>query len=230
MNGERLTRLRTALAEGDYRRFAILVSRKIKVVQLDRVLIMGTDVAADRPMLRKLREREREMTVRAAASAEAAAISAAFPHNARRYAGWFERGDTCLLVEQAGRPIAMGWIRLTHGGLIEELGSRLELAATDAWGYGTFVQPEHRARGAFAVLMWEMFEILRTRGFRRIFASVTWENIPSRGAHTRLGYHVATVIDRYWVLGLRLYRLQWPGRGARLRPVLSGAPAFPVVR
>jgi GNAT superfamily N-acetyltransferase len=231
MSREGLGRLRAALAERDYLRFCILASRKIRVVQLDRVLIMGTEIDTDRPMLRKLRDREPGLSVRAADPAEAGAIASAFPHHANRYGGWFKRGDTCLLVLQEAKPIAMGWVRLQHRGVIDELGTRLELLPTDAWGYDTFVQPEHRARGAFVVLMWEMFRFLRERGFTHIYASVTWENQPSRAAHTRLGYHVATVIDRFWVLGLRIYRLEWPALGrTQLRPALGGAPAIPITR
>jgi GNAT superfamily N-acetyltransferase len=229
MSRAKLGRLRAALADGDYVRFCIMVSRKIRVAQLDRVLIMGTELDADRPVLHKLRDREPGLIVRAADPAEAGALAAAFPHHADRYPIRFQRGDTCLLVLRDGSPIAMGWLRLQHGGIIDELGTRLELASTDAWGHDTFVQPEHRARGAFVVLMWEMFQFLRDRGFTHIYASVAWENQPSRAAHGKLGYHVATVIDRLWILGLRIYRLQWPARGTvSVRPVLSGAPAVPI--
>ncbi len=229
MKAEKLVRLRAAVSEGDYLRAAILVSRKLRVAQLDRVLIMGTEIHADRPLLRKLREREPGLLVRETGAADVPSLARAFPHHAERYAVRFERGDSCLVVTQGEAPVAMGWIRLRHTGVINEMGSRLELAREDCWGHDTYVLPEHRARGAFAVLMWEMFRFLKARGLRSIYASVAWENTPSRASHSRLGYQTAMVIDRLWIAGLRVYRLEWPGRGRKLvRSALSGAPAFPL--
>lgn len=212
MKGGGLGRVAAALREGDWLRAAIFTSRKIRLVQIDRVLILSTDVHVERPLLRKLREREKELTVREAVAGDLPLLRGAFRHNVEKFAGRFSRGDLCLLVEQGGRPAAIGWVRLDLTAGVDEMGCRLELPEGSSWGHDTFVLPEFRNRGAFAVLMDEMFARLRAEGARSLLASVTWENRASRSSHERLGYTTALVLDRLTLFGLRFYRVAPNGR------------------
>src|SRR5262245_2237034 len=135
-------RLISAFKKRDYLRAAVFASRKVRLFQIDRALIMECDVRADRPMLLKLRRHERDMAVRPASKEEAPMLDRLFPHHAGKYQERLRRGDLCLLVEQAGATVAMGWVTLDVRDGIEELGCLLELGDATCWGYDTFVLPD----------------------------------------------------------------------------------------
>ncbi|HET9481816.1 MAG TPA: GNAT family N-acetyltransferase, partial [Candidatus Polarisedimenticolia bacterium] len=216
-----------AIRDRDILRILVMLGRRVRLVRFDRALVMGVDVMGDRPMLRRLREREPGMTVRAVGPEAHELLRVTFPFHAARYPARFERGDACLLVESGGAPAAMGWIRFRKAGGIDELGCLLELPEDACWGHDTYVLPPFRARGAFAVLMWELFERLKARGVRVMYASIAWENSESRASHGRLGYTTALVLDRLNAGGIRFYRLTSPGSsGVWRRPGAGRAPQW----
>lgn len=201
----------------------MLLCRPVRAVRFDRVWIMTAMTLEERPTLDRLRAREADLTARIAGAETETELTRVFPHEGSRYARHWKRGDACLMVDERGRPAAMGWVRFDLGEAVEELGCRLELPPDACWGYDTFILPRHRGRGAFAVLMWEMFKLVKQRGCRAIYASMNHLNYASLASHRRLGYATAAVIERIVLIRMTLYRVSFPGAPGSWRRMRSRA-------
>jgi GNAT superfamily N-acetyltransferase len=231
---------------GEFAALALVALDRLPGVDTVRHLVIEKRLEPRSPLLRRLRERTPELQVRLAAAAEAPLLARVFPAKERdyeahpggdegRYAERFARGHECLLVMSAGSPVAMSWLEFGDAGPAEEA-FHVEFPEASCWGYDTFVLPQHRQKGAFAVLAYEMFEALRSRGLTRVLASVDYFNAASRAAHARLGYDVAAVVDRIEVgrrrfvrIEVRPGRVSWARGGHDLRATLpaSWAAATP---
>lgn len=199
-----------AIRQKDVTGIAVLASRRLLVVRFDRMLIIRASILAERPLLRKLRERQPDLLVRDATPGDLPMLERVFPHSATKYAGRLQRGDECLLVMAGSSPIAMGWVVFDRSAP-SELGCRIHLPEGACWGLDTFVLAEHRRRGAFMVLMHEMFAALKARGLTRLIAAVSHLNTISRASHERVGYRTAEVLDRFVLGGITRYRITCPG-------------------
>jgi GNAT superfamily N-acetyltransferase len=240
-------RLLGDVRRGDIAALAILVSSRLRGVDGGRRIVIEKRLGSPSPLLLRLRARAPELRVRLATAADVPLLARVFPTRERgysahpggdegRYAERFARRHDCLLVESDGAPVAMSWLEFDDAGPAEEA-FHLAFPAAACWGYDTFVLPEYRQKGAFAVLSCEMFDLLRARGLDRVFASVDYFNALSRAAHARLGYEIAAIVDRVEVGHRRLVRIDVrPGRvswlhgdrGMRATVSLSAEDAPPV--
>lgn len=206
MTGEGWRRLGQTLREGDITGVAILASRGLLVVRMDRMLVLESPELGPRGTMQTLPAPESDLSVREAHAGDLPEIIRLFPHNAARYADRMRRRDACLLVMNGKTVVGMTWLGFDPNAP-RELGCVIQLPDASCWNYDALVLAEHRRLGAFAFLMREMFQGLPARGIRRVFAAVAHLNKASLAAHRRLGYTSAGVIDRYTVMGIPFLRL-----------------------
>ena len=222
-------RLGRYLRTGDMIALGILAGRAVRIVQLDHVMIMGRPLSWPDPELQKLRAGHGELRTRFALPADLDLLKATFPHYAGEYAKRMQQGDRCLLLEGGSGPLAFTWLKLSPQLVIKEIGFEVTLPPRAAWGYDTFVVVEARRAGAFAMLMYEVFEELRRQAVPSLFATITHTNPESFHAHARLQYQVAMTLSRVQIPGGGLYRSRPPGGRARYAATASRAPALTIV-
>ena len=227
MTGEGWRRLREALRERDMVGAAILASRGLFIISVERMLVLESPALDPPQSVQRMPAPESGLTVRDASASDLPEISRLFPHNADRYAERMRRRDECLLVQHGTTVIGLTWLGFDPNAP-RELGCAIQLPDAACWDYDAFVLAEHRKLGAFAILNREMFRRLPERGIRRVFAAVGHLNKASLAAHERLGYTTAGVIDRYVLMGIHLWRMtdaagrvRWSRGGSGRRPTLT---------
>ena len=213
MTSEARRRLLEAFRRRDLPGLLTLLVRPIRLVQFERVHIVRASMLDHRPLLDRLRARASGLSLRIASASDQVELARLFPRDPSRYLEPLRRGDVCMLIDEGGQAVAIGWVRFDVGAGVEELGCRLELPGGSCWGYDTYILPRHRGRGAFAALMWEMFNLIRERGRQTVHASINHLNYASLAAHERLGYSTVAVLDRFVLARLTVCRLSLPGRG-----------------
>lgn len=220
-------RFGAAIRERDLTGILILVSQPLRVVRFDRMLILEASLIAERPLLKKARDRAPGLLTRMATDTDLPELSRRFPHAAAKYAQRLQGGDECFLVESGVSAIAMSWVSFNRHRS-SELGCRIEIPAEACWGHDTFILPEHRMQGAFPVLMNAMLTTLKQRGLTKLYASISHLSTGSRAAHSRIGYTTVAVIDRFVVTGTPYYRITL--RGGKSSWLRGDAGAPPVLR
>jgi len=87
-------------------------------------------------------------------------------------------GDCGAVAEIDGQIVGIAWTRIIPGfGHIDRHTPELAIS----------MLPEFRGQGIGTLLMTELFELLRGRGYRRTSLAVQQQN-PAAGFYTRLGY------------------------------------------
>ena len=226
MTSEGWRRLGQTLREGDITGAAILASRGLLVVRVDRMLVLKSPELGPRPTVQTTPAPESGLSVREALAGDLPEIIRLFPHNAGRYAERMRRREECLLVLHGTTVIGMTWLGFDPN-TPRELGCAIQLPDASCWNYDALVLTEHRRLGAFVFLMREMFQRLPARGIRRVFAAVSHLNKASLAAHGRLGYTTSGVIDRYAVMGIPFLRLT-DGEG-RVHWIRGGSDRAPTL-
>ena len=97
------------------------------------------------------------------------------------------RGDLCLASWSGERMVGGVWVRFDRMW-VSELGRSFPLHAGDAYGYASFIDPEHRRRGAASVLYEAAMRHVEGLGYRRMVVYVLRENVPGRAALHKLKF------------------------------------------
>jgi GNAT superfamily N-acetyltransferase len=91
------------------------------------------------------------------------------------------RGDVSLVSWSGAAMIGGVWARFDKMW-VSELGTSLPLEPGEAYGYASFTDPQHRARGSASVLYVATLRHLLDMGYRRVLAYVLAGNEPGRAA------------------------------------------------
>jgi GNAT superfamily N-acetyltransferase len=97
------------------------------------------------------------------------------------------RGDLGFASWSEERMVGDVWVRFDRMW-VSELGRSFPLHAGDAYGYASFIDPEHRRRGAAGVLYEAAMRHVEGLGYRRMVVYVLRENVPGRAALHKLRF------------------------------------------
>jgi len=97
------------------------------------------------------------------------------------------RGDLCFASWSGERMVGDVWVRFDRMW-VSEFGKSFPLHAGEAYGYASFIDPEHRRRGAASVLYEAAMRHVEGLGYRRMVVYVLRANVPGRAALHKLRF------------------------------------------
>lgn len=100
-----------------------------------------------------------------------------------------------------------------------DLHCEFQMDGTSAMIYNSFVDPAHRGRNVFPLLVNESFRVLAEQGYDRVYAFVRHRNFPSKRAFGKLGFQAFGIVLYGFVMGWCFF-LPFISRsaGIRVRP------------
>jgi hypothetical protein len=122
------------------------------------------------------------------------------------------RGDTCFIVEKAGRVVAISWgakgkMWVRYGGQVVDTGE------DGFFLYGVYVIPEERMKGLIGPLFKLQFEHFGRDNRNHALGAVDIFNKPSIMLHRRMGFDIVGETYCITLLGLSCcYYKQWPDK------------------
>jgi len=96
-------------------------------------------------------------------------------------------GHVCWATWDGDRIVGCAWIRFDQMWL-SEIGKSISLRPGEVYGYDSYTDPEHRARGAASMRAVTLIRHVKRLGYRRLVAYVIRENTPGRAALEALGF------------------------------------------
>jgi GNAT superfamily N-acetyltransferase len=156
----------------------------------------------------------RDLAVRTAGLADAAALAGLDGTPQWRFAERFARGDLAYVCEHEGRLLAQSWFHRGPAPFDEDMPQfpRWDVPADTFWSYHAYTRPEARASGVFVKLFQTALrELLLDRGAARVRCRVKIANAPSVALHERLGFTEIGTLVALNVPGARV--LSWRGSG-----------------
>jgi GNAT superfamily N-acetyltransferase len=216
-----LDRLRSELARDDIDR----TTRALRVAELSLVSArLSSVIAVGHERFYELTTAPRQfrglrdLEVRIAGPADAAALSAMDDTPTWRFTERFARGDLAYIGELDGRVLAQSWFHRGPAPFDEDAPvlPRWDVPADAFWSYHAYTLPEARTSGVFVKLFQTALrDLLLERGAVRVRCRVKAANAPSVALHERLGFVVIGTLSALSVPGARL--LSWHGAGVARR-------------
>lgn len=160
----------------------------------------------------------RDLQVRTAGPADAAALTQMDGTPSWRFTERFARGDLAYIGELDGRVLAQSWFHRGPAPFDEDAPvlPRWHVPADAFWSYHAYTLPEARASGVFVKLFQTALrDLLLERGAVRVRCRVKAANAPSVALHERLGFVAIGTLTALSVPGARL--LSWHGAGVERR-------------
>jgi ribosomal protein S18 acetylase RimI-like enzyme len=142
------------------------------------------------------------LVIREAQVSELPLLSAAKndPSDAVWYNELQERQRCCVLALKANQLVAFGWYTAEVDPAIDR--TYVPLARDEIFIFDLYTVPTFRRQGIQTVLLQQMLERARKRGYKRALSLVRVDNLPSTNLHEKLGFHIISRFTKVRVLGL----------------------------
>lgn len=137
------------------------------------------------------------------------------------YAPHFDAGRLLIVGEVEGRLASFNWFEAgkTHRSVTN--GYAFDVGAGGVWAFGFEVDPEFRMSGIFHKHWVVAMELLRERGYHRVYGSIQADNPRSVNSHRRLGFDVLCEFRMIRVFGVETFRVVPVDGSSAIRPVFG---------
>ena len=121
----------------------------------------------------------------------------------------FERGLCFFVLRRGDVTMATTWLVMRGERFVDELGLGLAIPAGAAWLRDVYVHPSYRGRGLFGALI-DAAAARADPPVHVLFSAVGLLNKRSLRAHERYGFAPRARYRALAILGLLLFRQEWP--------------------